>query len=369
MVRAARSGVKPRAFSFRENARAGNFILTGSFPGGHHRAVSGKPVGRLGLILPNQGVVFGATTVGELLRMAELADQSEVFDSVWVGDSLLAKPRMESVTLLSAIAARTRRVRLGTACMASFPLRHPIVLAAQWASLDRLAEGRTILVVCLGGGRGGVEGDFDREYEAFAIPPAERAARLEEGIEVLRVLWARERTSWSGRFFRFREISVRPRPGATPPIWIANNPHLFAAAGGALAERALDRVARLADGWMTAFATPEQFRRTWGDIQERVRRHGRDPAAFETALYYGTQVDDKPEAAFREAKRFLDTYYGGDFGEDRIRLWTAYGTPDECAAGVRRYVEAGVQNLLLRFASYDQMTQLRRFIDEVYPRI
>lgn len=325
---------------------------------------------RFGLILPNQGVVFGATTVGELLSMAELADESSVFDSVWVGDSLLAKPRMESVTLLSAIAARTRRVRLGTACMASFPLRNPIVLASQWASLDRLAEGRTILVVCLGGGRGGIEGDFEREYEAFAIPATERAARLEEGIEVLRVLWTTERASWSGRFFRFREISVRPQPAQKPPpIWIANNPHLFAAGGGPLAERALDRVARLADGWMTAFATPEQFRRSWGEILDRARGHGRDAGVCENALYYGTVVDEKPEVAFREAKRFLDTYYGGDFSEDRVRLWTAYGTPDECAAGVRRYLEAGVQNLLLRFASYDQLTQLRRFVDDIYPRI
>lgn len=334
--------------------------------------MSGQPAGRLGLILPNQGVVFGATTVGELLAMAELADESEVFDSVWVGDSLLAKPRMESVTLLSAIAARTRRVRLGTACMASFALRHPIVLAAQWASLDRLAEGRTILVVCLGGGRGGqIEGDFDREYEAFGILPVERAARLEEGIEVLRTLWTRERAGHSGRFFRFEGISVRPQPvrKPSPPIWIANNPHVFAPGGGPLAERALDRVARLADGWMTAFATPEQFQRTWGEIQERARRHGRESAVFENALYYGTQVDDAPGAAFREAKRFLDTYYGGDFGEDRVRLWTAYGTPQQCAEMVRRYLEGGVQNLLLRFPTYDQMTQLKRFIDKVYPRV
>ncbi len=87
---------------------------------------------KLGLLLPNQGVVFGATTVPELLELAATAEHSGAFDGPWVGDNLLAKPRLESVTLLSALAVRTQRCRLGTACMASFPLRDPIVLAAQW---------------------------------------------------------------------------------------------------------------------------------------------------------------------------------------------------------------------------------------------
>ena len=93
---------------------------------------------KLGLLLPNQGVVFGATTVAELLTLAETAEASGLFDAVFVGDNLLAKPRLESVTTLSALAARTSKMRLGTACMASFPLRNPIVLAAQWAALDNI---------------------------------------------------------------------------------------------------------------------------------------------------------------------------------------------------------------------------------------
>ena len=101
---------------------------------------------KLGLLLPNQGVVFGATTVPELLELADRAEGSNVFESLWVGDNLLAKPRLESVTLLSALAVVTKTSRLGTACMASFPLRDPIVLAAQWGALDCLASGRTCLL-------------------------------------------------------------------------------------------------------------------------------------------------------------------------------------------------------------------------------
>ena len=94
---------------------------------------------KIGLTLPNRGVLFGVTTSDEMLELAEIADQSGAFQSVWVGDSLLGKPRMESITLLAGIAARTKHVRIGPACMASFPLRDPVLLAYQWASLDLLA--------------------------------------------------------------------------------------------------------------------------------------------------------------------------------------------------------------------------------------
>src|SRR5829696_1057708 len=106
-----------------------------------------------GLTLANRGVTFGATTAAQMLDMAEIADRSGVYQSVWVGDSLLGKPRMESIALLCGVAARTRRVRMGPACMASFPLRDPVQLAYQWASLDLLAEGRSVLIACTGIGQ------------------------------------------------------------------------------------------------------------------------------------------------------------------------------------------------------------------------
>ena len=89
-----------------------------------------------GLTLPNRGVVIGATTVKEMLQMAEWADANEAWDSVWVGDSIFAKPRLDAIALLGALAARTKRVRMGPACFASTPLRDPLILAYQWACLD-----------------------------------------------------------------------------------------------------------------------------------------------------------------------------------------------------------------------------------------
>jgi alkanesulfonate monooxygenase SsuD/methylene tetrahydromethanopterin reductase-like flavin-dependent oxidoreductase (luciferase family) len=104
---------------------------------------------RFGLTLPNRGVVIGATTVTEMLEMAGWAEDSG-WDSVWVGDSILAKPRLDALVLLGALAARTRRVRLGPACFASTPLRDALTLAYQWASLDLMSNGRMVFVACQG---------------------------------------------------------------------------------------------------------------------------------------------------------------------------------------------------------------------------
>src|SRR5215813_11176860 len=177
---------------------------------------------RFGLTLPNRGVLFGVTTPAQMLRMAQIADDSEVFQSVWVGDSLLGKPRMESIALLGGIAASTNRVRLGPACMASFPLRDPVLLAYQWASLDLLAGGRTILVTCTGivpqaGGR--------LEDALYGVDNAARVGRLSEWITLLKLLWTEDNVTFEGKHYRCENITIEPKPAAKPrpPIWIANN--------------------------------------------------------------------------------------------------------------------------------------------------
>ncbi|MCZ6645902.1 MAG: LLM class flavin-dependent oxidoreductase [SAR324 cluster bacterium] len=324
---------------------------------------------RLGLLLPNQGIVFGAVTTAELLDMAEEADASGLFDTMFVGDNLLAKPRMESVTLLSALAMRTKKARLGTACMASFPLRDPIVLAAQWAALDNLCEGRSLLVACIGGGRGGtnVVGRFENEYKAFGIAPSERVSRLTEGIEVLRKLWTEDPASHQGRHYNFDGIAVRPRPlqQPCPPIWIANNPQAFAT-DRKIFERTTGRVGRIADGWMTTMATPEQFRTGWEAVREAASAHGRNPDTLESCLYYNVHVGEG-DAAYNESKKFLDSYYSADFDPEFIHMWTVIGAPEACAEKIRAFGEAGVQVLSVRFTAFNQTAQMRKFMEQVVP--
>lgn len=320
---------------------------------------------RYGLSLPNRGVLLGITTVPELLELSELAEASGFYDSVWVGDSLLAKPRLESIALLAAIAARTRRVKLGPACMASFPLRHALVLASQWASLDVIAAGRTILAVCLGGNpkRGGA---FATEYGMMRVDPRTRVGRLEEGIAVLRAVWEHDPAAFHGRYYDFKDISFQPKP-AQPrvPIWIASNPDpdLTPVAY----ERALRRVARLADGWMTTVVDPATFARQWGQIQALARDEGRNPAALDSSLHQMVNINPDPEAAVDGAKRFLDTYYTTDYPRAVLDTWVAYGPPTMVAEKILAYVRVGCRIPVLRFAAYDQKAQMCAFLDQVAP--
>src|SRR5215831_14999558 len=91
-----------------------------------------------GLTIPQRAILFGASSWPELLELARAADKNLQFESVWVGDSLTAKPRPDAIAALGALVAVTSRVRLGVGCMASFALRDPLVFALQWASLDLL---------------------------------------------------------------------------------------------------------------------------------------------------------------------------------------------------------------------------------------
>lgn len=322
-----------------------------------------------GLTLPNRGVLFGATSAAEMLELAETAEKSGCFDSVWVGDSIMAKPRLESITLLTAVAARTRRVKLGPACFASFPLRHPVLLAYQWASLDLISEGRTIMVACMGGGSQQAGGDFFNEFKTMGVPIPERAARMEEGITILRKLWSEDHVTLHGRFYQLDDVTIEPKPAQRPaPIWIANNPQVFGV-GDRTLSRAAERVARFADGWMTTMVTPEGFREAWARVRAALRAEKRDPDIFPNCLYFNVHVGEDRARAHEESKKFIDMYYMTDFPKETVDMWIAKGDVEACAEHINRFTDAGVQLFTLRLTSWDQKRQLRRVIDELMPRL
>jgi alkanesulfonate monooxygenase SsuD/methylene tetrahydromethanopterin reductase-like flavin-dependent oxidoreductase (luciferase family) len=327
-----------------------------------------------GLILANRAVVLGALKARDLLDIAVDAERSGVFDAVWVGDSLLAKPRLESVTLLSALAGVTERVRLAVGCMATFVHRHPVMLAQQWASLDVLSEGRALLAVCLGG-PDSANAAQAAEHAAMGIASGERVERLEEGIAILRALFGGKGASHAGRFYRFDNVTLEPRPVQQPcPIWIASNPTGLTWKGGASAseaavDRGLRRVARHADGWMTNKLSPSEFAHQFARIQAMAREEGRDPAALGSALYHNVNVNEDRAAALAESKAFLDAYYTAKFTPQFVEQWTVAGGPKECAEQLRAYFAAGLGHMALRLASWDQRHQLARFLGEVVPAL
>jgi alkanesulfonate monooxygenase SsuD/methylene tetrahydromethanopterin reductase-like flavin-dependent oxidoreductase (luciferase family) len=320
----------------------------------------------LGLSLPNRGVLFGVTTAGELVRQAERADRSGVFGSVWVGDSLLAKPRLESIGLLSGIATRTERVRLGTVCMASMTLRDPILLAIQWATLDQLAAGRTILGACLGGVGAGM-GAGGLEAEVYGVPNKGRVARLEDSITLLRRLWLENDVTFEGQVYRLARITALPKPiQSPPPIWIATNPRVGVTSDEVI-ERALRRVGRLGDGYMTDAATVDEFRRRWERIRAYAAEAGRDAGSLGSCIHLMVNVNPDATAAFEEARRFLHEYYGENFGRAYLEVWVAAGGPEVVAARVREYLDAGCTVPIVRFASWEQEKQFDRFAERVAP--
>jgi alkanesulfonate monooxygenase SsuD/methylene tetrahydromethanopterin reductase-like flavin-dependent oxidoreductase (luciferase family) len=322
---------------------------------------------RFGIGFPNRGILFGSTTVAEMFELARIADTSDVFDSFWVGDSLLSKPRVESVATLGALAAVTRRLRIGPACFASFPLREKITLAIQWASLDVLSGGRTVLVTCLGAGEGW-SGDWATEFNAFGAAREERVARLVEGIDVLRRLWSEPKVSYRGRFNRFEDVEVFPKPIQNPyPIWIANN--VRGDSDSERVQKALHRVARIADGWQTAVIHPGELARRLARLREFLKEEGRDPSRFETSMYYNVNLNPDAAAAREESLAFLRKYYLiENYPEAAFDAWSAWGEPEAVVERLERYVEAGLQTFIIRFPSWRMREQLGVFMEKVLPR-
>jgi alkanesulfonate monooxygenase SsuD/methylene tetrahydromethanopterin reductase-like flavin-dependent oxidoreductase (luciferase family) len=314
-----------------------------------------------GFTIPQRGVLFGVATWPQMVALAREADRIALFDSLWVGDSVMAKPRPDSISLLGALSAATTRVRLGVGCMASFPIRDPIVLALQWATLDLISSGRMVLVVCTGIVAGGVSA---REGSAWGIKDTARGNRMTENIEICRRLWSEDRVSFQGKYHSFNDVTVTPRPIQQPcPIWIAANPQPHEA------EKPLRRVVRIADGWMSANAFPGLFAANWEKLAVYLKEAGKDPATYPTIAYHNVNINPDRDAALQESKRFLDEYYGPVFAPPMVEGWTAAGTPKQCAEDLRAIARAGAKTITLRITSWDQAGQFQRLVHEVLPLV
>ena len=325
---------------------------------------------KLGLSLSNRSVLFDFATVETLIDAAKTAEDSGWFDGVWVGDNFLSKPRVDVMVTLSAIAAHTQRVKLGTICLASFPLRHPIPFAIQWASLDILSKGRTILTVC--NGASAQDGpQFAHELEVMGVKSSERVGRLIEGIVILRRLWSEENVTHEGKYYQFANVNLLPKPVQQQmPIWIAFNPKEETGIDPKIIERGLHRIGKYGDGWQTDGIKIETFIQRFDRIKEYAVKEGRDPSKLESCLHLMVNINDDREAAYKEAIAYLAKYYGvGNITRERIEVWLAYGSPDTVAEKIQSYIDAGCTTPVVRFVSQDLKGQLNRCIEEVIPKL
>ena len=299
------------------------------------------------------------------------------FDSVWVGDSLFSKPRYEPISLLSAISQRTSRVKLGTACMVS-STRNPLYLALEWATLDRISGGRTIL----GTGMGNPEEGVRREFEALGLDYVRRGDIFEEGLAILRALWTAGRVTFRGEHFTYDDVSFSSgtemgplMPLQTPPpIWVVSNPRLKGDAPPETIRRRLEtacrRIVSYGDGWMTCCRAehPEELVEQLRWIRESAGQHGADFDRLVISYQVTMNIGDSEEEARRAFGDYISKYYPELSKAMDLSNWGPVGTPDQIAEWVRTFADAGVDHFICRFGAIDQFDQVRRFAAEVLPR-
>jgi alkanesulfonate monooxygenase SsuD/methylene tetrahydromethanopterin reductase-like flavin-dependent oxidoreductase (luciferase family) len=223
-------------------------------------------------------------------------------------------------------------------------------------------------VACQGQATAGRGGNFAEEFAAFGVDPSSRMQRMEEAVEIMRLLTSKEDVSYGGEYNSFENVTVLPRPVQQPvPIWLVANPD---PAKKRNVESSLRRVARLADGWQSTWNTPQSFEEHLSLIRSYAEEEDRDLGEdFEACLYYNINVGEDREAALDEAKRFLDAYYYTDYDRERLKRWVAYGSPDECVEQIRAFIAAGATTVTLRMAAYDQKSQFERVTGEMLPAL
>src|SRR3954471_24284645 len=235
-------------------------------------------------------------TIAEMESLVRLVEDCG-YDSLWVGDHIaFAVSILDPLLQLAQAAVVSRRLTLGTNVYL-LPLRHPVPVAKQVATLDHLSEGRLIFGV-------GIGGEFPGEYAACGVPPGERGPRLSEAIPLLRRLWSGAPVSHQGRFYpAFEEVAMQPparQPGG-PPIWV-----------GGRADAALARAGRLADGWISYVVTPETYRAGLEKIAAAAESAGRNIGHFGTGHLLFARLDASYEQALDAAAATLSHRYAMD---------------------------------------------------------
>jgi alkanesulfonate monooxygenase SsuD/methylene tetrahydromethanopterin reductase-like flavin-dependent oxidoreductase (luciferase family) len=298
----------------------------------------------VGYLLPTrERIVNDVHETGEILALGDHADAIGL-DAVWIGDSLLAKPRHEPLALIAAIAGRTRKVKMGTAVLLPM-LRNPVLLAHQAATIDRIAEGRLIL----GLGTARDTPPIRKEFEAAGVPFEKRIACMLEQVRLCRALWSGEKVDWDGRW-TVRDAELAPTPHTTggPPLW-----------GGGGVDGALLRAARYMDGWFPSGAgSAERWGEKWRRIQAEAATAGRDPSAITGAVYVTVAIDDDDAKANAELDHYLEGYYNQPGEVIRGQQYAFAGDRAAVTDWIGGFVAAGAGHLCVRFTGTDDKRQM-----------
>ncbi len=299
---------------------------------------------RFGILLPTREVILSKRA--DPSSIYDLSERAETlgFHSVWVGDSLTAKPRLDALTTLAAVGARTKRLRLGTAVFLA-ALRHPILVAQTVGTLDWLTQGRIDLGIGYSRPNDPAQ---EHEFEILGLSAAKRIKMSEELVGVVRRLWSDNDVSHEGKFSQFTHVTLEPKPvqRGGVPIWLASNN----------IEPGLRRVGHLANGWLNNITSPEVYRECLHKIRAYAADAGRDPLGIEPGLYFTLAAGGKKEII--EGQTFLSEYYNRPYEATAKAMLCVMGSWEEVANSIELYREAGARTIILRFATQDQLGQL-----------
>lgn len=288
------------------------------------------------LIVPDEircGMVMAGQDPDSVRDLAQMIEAAS-FDSIWAGDHISFHiPIMESLTLLSYVAAVTERVRICTGVYL-VPLRHPTTSAKVIATLDVLSKGRVSLGV-------GVGGEFPPEFEASGVPVAERGRRTDEGIAIMRKLWSENAVEYKGRHFEFGPVSLDPKPVQTggPPIIV-----------GGRKGPSFRRAGQLGDGYISHMCSSDQYRNNMKSIREHAHTAGRKNVAFEPMAFLFTVLDDDYDKAHKRAASLLQMIYNRPF-EDAARKYCLLGRPEDCLEQMQHFASAGARHFVFSMLS------------------
>ncbi|MFI6475231.1 LLM class flavin-dependent oxidoreductase [Streptomyces sp. NPDC050516] len=318
------------------------------------------PRPHIGVLLPTrEQAMLGALDAGALV---EFATEAELlgFDSLWVGDSLVARPRLDPLIVLSAVAAATHRIALGTAALTP-ALRHPLIGANMITSLDHMAGGRLSLAL----GSGFPIPETEREFAAVGASYTGRAGRLDEIVELWRRTWRSGEpgapNDFEGRYLSAEDLDrlCPPVREDGPPLWLA----------GSDTPAVLRRVAGKYDGWMPFLPSVPAYGRAWRQIEELREEAGRPQGAITPALYATINVNPDGTAAKNELEHYVQGYYKNTLaGMAEIQAY-GWGSAERCADWLGGYVRSGARHIIIRIGSMAPEKQLKEVAETVLPAL
>jgi alkanesulfonate monooxygenase len=277
------------------------------------------------------------------------------FDSLWVWDHVLLGvnpnfPIVESLTLLTAIGARTSKIKLGTGILV-LPMRNPVILAKQLASMDALTNGRLLM--------GMASGWYKREFDAVGIPFEQRGKLMDENLDIITRFWTEDmvKGEWSRHKIPAGVMYPKPVQKPRPPILI-----------GGYVDRVLKRAAVTGDGWLTYFYTPDSFAKSWAKIRGFAKEGGKDPETLLNANQLPIRIGESRAAVEADMMEWLGKEWDYASWSESTKDSAIMGTVDECVAKLKEHLAVGTQKIIFVPYKYE-MSQIETIAREIIPRL